>query len=301
MIEDAELAIGPDQRIFLIGANGRGKSTLLRIIAEADRDFKGEIRKHENLNVLYFDFDSISRMRSDKTVLEFIYSCTETEYQAKSLLGMMLFDEDDYNKKITVLSGGEKVRLYMTRLFTESFNFIILDEPTNYLDIETIEIFIDWLKNLRTGFIIVSHNEYLLENVRDSEIWTIENKHVLMHFCNYHSYTANPSVKQETEYVKDDTVDTSDFRKKKQTRQEKINLRIELNRKTQEIEKHIEKLEKERNGLYETMADPNLFSRHNGKEIAQMKERMNEVDYEIAEMYREWDILTDQMPELEEE
>lgn len=300
VIEDTDISIAPDQRIFLIGANGRGKSTLLRIIAEADRDFEGEIKKHENLNVLYFDFDSISRMQSDTTVLDFIFAAAETEYQAKSLLGMMLFSEDDYSKRISVLSGGEKVRLYMTKLFTETFNFIILDEPTNYLDIETIEIFIEWLRRLRTGFIIVTHNEYLLEKVRDSEIWTIENRRVRMHFCNYSSYSGTGYAPEKQEPV-EEAVQTSDFKQKKRDRQEKINARIEINKKIQQIEAHIEKLEHERTELYATMSSPDLFEKHKGNEIAAMKDRINEVEYEIAEMYREWDVLTESMPDLEEE
>jgi len=298
ILNNIEMKVEPDERIFLIGANGRGKSTLLRILAGTDRAFDGEVKHNESLEMLYFDFDKIAQLKDEKKVLDLIYSDGMTEHESKALLGMMMFHEDDYEKKISVLSGGEKVRLYLAKLFCQKFNFLILDEPTNYLDIETVEVLIDWLKNIQTGFIIVTHNEYLLKSVEKSNIWTIKEGRLLIHYGNYNDFVyyssqkdaASASFKNPVLQVKRDG--------KKLDRQSVINKRIEINREIKRVEKEVEILESEKKLLFEKLSD--MKSYKSGEQIKESSNRFKAVEVRLEYLYRQWEEFIESMPELEE-
>jgi len=221
-----------------------------------------------------------------------------TEHESKALLGMMMFHEDDYEKKISVLSGGEKVRLYLAKLFCQKFNFLILDEPTNYLDIETVEVLIDWLKNIQTGFIIVTHNEYLLKSVEKSNIWTIKEGRLLIHYGNYNDFVyyssqkdaASASFKNPVLQVKRDG--------KKLDRQSVINKRIEINREIKRVEKEVEILESEKKLLFEKLSD--MKSYKSGEQIKESSNRFKAVEVRLEYLYRQWEEFIESMPELEE-
>lgn len=288
----------PQKRIFLIGRNGIGKSTLVRILAKKDSDFSGNIECSDKLNILFFDFDRIARLPGHETVLSFIRHIETNEFRAKSLLGMMLFGEDDYDKPINVLSGGEKVRLYMSRLFVSKFSFIILDEPTNYLDIDTIDIFIRWLKGLKCGFIIVSHNEYLLKSVNADELWQIEDAGLKIHFGNYidfQKFTKKREYAVNSE-ISDEHISSSNNDKKR--RQAIINKRIEINRHIKNIEDQISALESERDHIFEELKNPKTY-RESPESVKQIRAREQEINNKLESLYEKWNELIDDKPILD--
>lgn len=297
VLNDIELTVESGERIFLIGANGRGKSTLLRILSKTDNSFDGEVKHNENLEMLYFDFDKIAQLKDDRTVLDFIYTDGMTEHESKTLLGMMLFREDDYDKKISVLSGGEKVRLYLAKLFCQKFNFLILDEPTNYLDIETVEVLIDWLKEVKTGFIIVTHNEYLLKSIERANIWSIKEGRLLVHYGNYNDYLYYSNVKTAVP-AKAEVQAAVKQPEKIHDRQSIINRRIELNKKIKKVEREVEELETEKRELFEKLSDTDSYK--SGEIIKESSARFRAVEGRLEKLYKEWEEYIDSMPELEE-
>ncbi len=296
VLRDVEIDINPIKKIFLIGRNGVGKSTLVRILAGNDEKYNGDIKYNESLKLLYFDFDSISKLPGNESVLSFIQNDEPSEYRAKTLLGMMMFGEDDYDKRIRVLSGGEKIRLYLTKLFISKFNYIILDEPTNYLDIDTIDIFIKWLEGLKTGFIIVSHNEYLLKSVKSDEMWEINNGKLHIHFGNYKdyiSYQKNLIVDYEEK-----SFSSANKPIRKKNRQQIVNKRIEINKKIKGIEEQISKLENERDEIFEMLTDANIYKR-DSENVRKNRKREREITLLLEKLYNDWNKLIEKIPELD--
>ncbi|HAV92113.1 TPA: hypothetical protein DCW38_02910 [candidate division WOR-3 bacterium] len=301
ILEDIEIAIRPTDRIFLIGANGYGKSTLLRIIASRDTNFIGEVKENEKLKLLYFDFDKIAQLKDETTVLDFIYTDGVDNFRAKQLLGMMLFTDDDYEKKIKVLSGGERVRLYLTKLFCSTFNFVILDEPTNYLDIETVDVFIDWLRGLKSGFIIVTHNEYLLKTLENVNVWRIEDRQLKKHFGNYNDYKFFENKYQQEEKKKEETkkAEKAKPHDARRERQILIEKRSSINKQLKSLEKEIELLETEKKDLYAKMTAEDSYKM--GPELKKISERVKQIERMLKTMYDKWNKLIDEMPELGDE
>lgn len=294
ILEDIDVYIAPADRIFLIGRNGAGKSTLTRIIAGEDSDFKGTVKKNPSLDTLYFDFDYLRNIRDSRTLFEFVGEKEGNINTVSSALGMMNFTENDFRKKLYMLSGGEKVRVYLARLFLEQFNFLILDEPTNYLDIETIDMLVSWLKKLKTGFIIVTHNEYLLESENNAEIWHIENRTLIREFTNYRKYVRNRDTEEASSEDKD--FDKKNEKANNTKRQDLINRRIEINRKLKTVEKNIDSLESEKDELYEKLSSPDIFKR--GPEVGRIRSRLNTVEKDLEKHYDLWSSLIDEKPDL---
>ncbi|MCK4523468.1 ATP-binding cassette domain-containing protein, partial [candidate division WOR-3 bacterium] len=296
VLRNVEIDINPVKKIFLIGRNGVGKSTLVRILAGNDEKYNGNIRYNESLKLLYFDFDSISKLPGSETVLSFIQNDEPSEFRAKTLLGMMMFGGDDYDKKIRVLSGGEKIRLYLTKLFISKFNYIILDEPTNYLDIDTIDIFIKWLEGLKTGFIIVSHNEYLLKSVKSDEMWEINNGKLHIHFGNYRdyiSYQKNLIVDyEEKSFLPINKIN------KKSNRQQIVNKRIEINKKIKDIEEQISQLENERDEIFKMLTDTDIYKK-DSENVRKNRKREREITLLLEALYLDWNKLIESMPILD--
>ncbi|MFO8062893.1 MAG: ABC-F family ATP-binding cassette domain-containing protein [bacterium] len=276
ILKDIDVYIAPSDRIFLIGRNGAGKSTLTRIIAGEDSDFEGTVKKNPSLDTLYFDFDYLRNIRDSRTLFDFVGEKEGNINTVSSALGMMNFTENDFRKKLYMLSGGEKVRVYLARLFLEQFNFLILDEPTNYLDIETIDMLVSWLKKLKTGFIIVTHNEYLLESEDNAEIWHIENRTLVREFTNYRKYVRNRETEEESRQDKD--FEEKNEKTKNYNRQDLINRRIEINRKLKTVEENIDSLESQKDELYGKLSSPDIFKR--GAEVGRIRTRLNTVEKE---------------------
>lgn len=154
-------------KIALVGVNGAGKSTLLKIIAEQTPATDGVCTLGASLEVGYFSQHALDVLKPQHTILEQLQTVAPNASigTLKTLLGAFLFSDDDVNKKITVLSGGEKSRVVLASILIRPVNFIILDEPTNHLDIRSREILMDALKSFEGTIIIVSHDRHFLSQI----------------------------------------------------------------------------------------------------------------------------------------
>ena len=174
ILEKAEAVIEKGDKIALIGANGKGKSTLLRIIAGTEK-FEGTCETGHNVTTTFFAQHQLESLHLDNAILEELqaFAPKHTDTELRGILGCFLFTGDDVFKKIKVLSGGEKSRVALAKSLTTDSNFLILDEPTNHLDIQSVNILIQALQQYEGTFISVSHDRYFLDNVAN-KIWFIE-------------------------------------------------------------------------------------------------------------------------------
>ncbi|MDR2426625.1 MAG: ATP-binding cassette domain-containing protein [Endomicrobium sp.] len=154
-------------RICVIGKNGKGKSTLLKLLAERIVPIEGSIKKHPDLKISYFVQSDSTNLIAQRTVFEEIMS-TDSEclpQKARNIAGAMMFSGDDVSKQIKVLSGGEKSRVLLGKILVKPAHLLLLDEPTNHLDMESCESLIEAIEEFEGSVIMVTHNEELLHNI----------------------------------------------------------------------------------------------------------------------------------------
>lgn len=175
IVDDTHAEINRGDKIALIGANGKGKSTLLRIIAGAE-SFSGERKWGHNVEESFYAQHQLEALDVNNTLLDEMKAAgsQKTEQELRNLLGCFLFGGDDIDKKIKVLSGGEKARVALAKTIISKANFLMLDEPTNHLDIHSVELLIDALNKYEGSLILVSHDRYFVSKVANT-IWEIDN------------------------------------------------------------------------------------------------------------------------------
>lgn len=164
LIKDLIFNLARGERIGVIGKNGRGKSTLLRLLAGELEPTSGTMRVHANVRLGYFGQTNISRLNPALSIEEEVYNSNTFLHRTvvRSICGTMMFPGDDALKKIKVLSGGEKSRVLLAKILATPTNLLLLDEPTNHLDIESVEALIKSVAEYEGGIIIVTHNEHIL-------------------------------------------------------------------------------------------------------------------------------------------
>ena len=173
-----DLSITRGEKIALIGKNGMGKSTLIKAIVN-DIDFEGGIELGHQVMLGYFAQDEAHKLNHQKTIFETIddVAVGEVRKKVRQILGSFLFSGDDIDKKVQVLSGGEKTRLSLCKLLLQPYNFLILDEPTNHLDMVSKEILKEALASYSGTLLIVSHDRDFLDGLTD-RVYFIKDKDV---------------------------------------------------------------------------------------------------------------------------
>lgn len=175
ILENTGAEINRGDKIALIGANGKGKSTLLRIIAGVE-SFEGERRWGHNVEESFYAQHQLEALNIGNTIIDEMKNAgsQKTELELRTLLGCFLFSGDEVEKKIRVLSGGEKARVALAKTIISKANFLMLDEPTNHLDIHSVELLIEALNKYEGSLVLVSHDRYFVSKVANT-IWEIDN------------------------------------------------------------------------------------------------------------------------------
>jgi ATP-binding cassette subfamily F protein 3 len=167
IIDGLRMAVKKKDRIAVIGKNGKGKTTLLKLVSGELSPRQGTIRPNLNLMTAYFGQMNIDRLDPGKTVLEEVLSA-HTEYalgSARAICGAMLFDDEKALKKISVLSGGERSRVMLGKILARPANMVLLDEPDNHLDAESIDALIEAIDAFDGAILIVTHSEMILKAI----------------------------------------------------------------------------------------------------------------------------------------
>ncbi len=182
VFRDVDLSITRGEKIALIGKNGMGKSTLIKTIVK-DVDFDGSIQLGHHVMLGYFAQDEAHKLNPNKTVFETIddVAVGEIRKRVRQILGSFLFSGEDSDKKVQVLSGGEKTRLSLCKLLLQPNNFLILDEPTNHLDMVSKEILKEALASYSGTLLIVSHDRDFLDGLTD-RVYFIKDKDVKVYY-----------------------------------------------------------------------------------------------------------------------
>src|SRR3569833_274393 len=304
IVTHAEAVIEKGDKIALIGANGKGKSTLLRIIAGADKDFTGKAETGHNVSQTFFAQHQLEALHLENTALQELQSFApkHTETELRTILGSFLFTGDDVFKKIKVLSGGEKSRVTLTKTLTADANFLVLDEPTNHLDMQSVNILIQALQQYEGTLIVVSHDRYFLDNVAN-KIWFIEDQKIKQYPGNYREYD-EWSAKRKVESKNSTPPPPPKKEEKKesapvktQPSENKHQQLKKLNQDLSKMEDQIATLEKEVKLLEAQLADEKLYN-----DVAKMKEINSSYDkkkMELGHVQLKWEELAEQIMELE--
>ena len=182
IFNDANLTIQRGEKVSFVGRNGEGKSTMIKAIM-GEIDFTGECSLGHNVAVGYFAQNQASLLDSELTVFQTVDEVAKGEIrtQVKNILGRFMFSGDDIDKKVSVLSGGERTRLAMVKLLLEPVNLLILDEPTNHLDLKSKDVLKEALLAFDGTLILVSHDRDFLQGLSE-KVFEFKDKRVIEHF-----------------------------------------------------------------------------------------------------------------------
>ena len=179
IMKDTGAEIDRGDKIALIGANGKGKSTLLRVIVGSE-EFKGDRIWGHNVDESFYAQHQLEALNLNNNVLDEMRESRsgKTDLELRSLLGCFLFSGDDVDKKVKVLSGGEKARVALAKTIVSKANFLMLDEPTNHLDIHSVDLLIGALNNYEGSIVFVSHDRHFVSKIAN-KIWEIEDHKII--------------------------------------------------------------------------------------------------------------------------
>lgn len=288
ILTDATLQLMRGDKVALIGANGKGKSTLLRILAGTEQIGGQRIDGH-NVSMSFFAQHQLESLHLEDTMLdEMIHHCPEkSEMELRGVLGCFLFSNDDVFKKIKVLSGGEKSRVALAKTLVSQANFLLLDEPTNHLDMMSVNILIQALQQYEGTFVTVSHDRHFVSNVA-TKIWYIEDYELKEFPGPYDEYmtwqkerakamATNPAPKKETPKVQP-----------KKEEPKKIVSTLSKN-EINKLEQEIQLLEDKKKQLETELSKPEIYSNIN--KFAETNTAFEKVEKELETLYAKWETV----------
>lgn len=265
ILNDANAMIERGDKIALIGPNGKGKSTLLRILAGSE-PINGLIKPGHQVAMAFYAQHQLEALKLSNTILEEAQrmSHDRTEQELRNTLGAFLFSNEEVDKKVKVLSGGEKARVAMAGIMLSEANFLLLDEPTNHLDMEAVDMLIESLQVYEGSFVTVSHDRYFLEEVAN-KIWYIQDGQVKVYPGDYRQFTEQYGA--DFFFQKEEKVVNAAVKKQiaggKEAYQKQKEQRKQMNKLQSQFEKAEKKmhdLEASRRQLTEKIASEEIYN-----------------------------------------
>lgn len=265
VLDDIHLIIERGEKVAFVGKNGEGKTTLARII-NSDLDFEGELKIGHNVKIGYFAQNQAQLLDENLTVLETVDQIAVGEIRTKirDILGAFMFSGDDVEKKVRVLSGGERTRLAMIRLMLEPVNFLVLDEPTNHLDMRSKERLKEALVNYDGTVLVVSHDREFLDGLVNC-VYEFKNRKIKQHLGGIYDFLVKKKMESLKELEQTDkpvatpTGEAGKFAESKVSYEERKEINKNISRLEKSIaltENEISRLESEIDEMDKKMADP---------------------------------------------
>jgi ATP-binding cassette subfamily F protein 3 len=288
LLDNASAEIDRGDKIALIGANGKGKSTLLRIIAGTE-SFDGERRWGHNVEEAFYAQHQLEALHLNNTILDEMKEAgsKKTELELRSLMGCFLFSGDDTDKKIRVLSGGEKARVALAKTILSKANFLLLDEPTNHLDIHSNELLIEALNRYEGSYILVSHDRYFISKTAN-KIWEIVDRQIKEFKGSYNEWVEwKARAEERNEKLKNDKSERNDVadpasKKTQQPEQVKTPKAITSSQKPA-IQKELQKQQKQFNQIEKQLAEYSIKRNELESRLADSSTYANAEDFKKTE------------------
>ena len=302
VLQKVEVQVERGERLALVGANGAGKSTLMRLLSGAEAPEQGEREAGHNLHLAYFAQDQAKTLDASRTVLEEITAAAPFEMVPKirDILGSFLFSGDDVQKRVGVLSGGERNRLALAILLLRPANLLLLDEPTNHLDLKSKEVLLEALQGYSGTLVFVSHDRYFVDALA-TRVIEVGGGKAQSWFGNYEEFlrqkAALGDASHSADRVEQKTVNGAtdadgrgeDQRLSHEERKEVKKLERRRQKELADLEATIEALEQELAAQEQTMADPALYQ--DAQRWREISTRHNALQEQIAEQYGRWEAL----------
>ncbi|MDR6803760.1 ATP-binding cassette subfamily F protein 3 [Dyadobacter sp. BE34] len=308
ILDATNISMERGDKIALIGANGRGKSTVLRIVAGTE-PIEGKRRLGHNVSFTFYAQHQLESLNVAHNLIEELKYAnpTKTETELRTVLGCFLFTGDDVFKKIKVLSGGEKSRVALAKVLLSQANFLLLDEPTNHLDMQSVNILIQALQQYEGSYIVVSHDRYFVENIAN-KIWYIEDHQIKEYPGTYEEYEIWVEERGLQSAVSEKVQVSSAPPQKNQSApaQNKNNGKPQSNEDVQKLKKarkKIEELEDTINNLEirkaETegkLADPKIYN--DSVALAELNRFYADIKQKLEQSTEDWENLMLEVEEL---
>ncbi len=316
IMEDTGAEIDRGDKIALIGANGKGKSTLLRVIV-GNEEITGERIWGHNVEESFYAQHQLEALNINNTVLDEMRDSRsgKTDLELRSLLGCFLFSGDDVDKKIKVLSGGEKARVALAKTIVSKANFLMLDEPTNHLDIHSVDLLIGALNNYEGSIVFVSHDRHFVSKIAN-KIWEIED-HKIVEFKGSYAEWEDWKERRLAAAKIAEPVAKNTEPKNNKTQPAKTEIVVEVlatprspvdkevkkeyqKNKTrfQQIEEKLAQLNQRKTLLETSMASPDGYA--NKEKFQQTESEYKLVTAELISLNKEYEIVFEKVMELEE-
>lgn len=318
IIENASAEIERGDKIALIGANGKGKSTLLRIIAGSEQFSQGERKWGHNVEESFYAQHQLEALDLNNTVIDEMKLCGSqmTDLELRSLLGCFLFTGDDVEKKIRILSGGEKARVALAKVIVSKANFLMLDEPTNHLDMHSCDLLIEALNKYEGSMILVSHDRYFVSKTAN-KIWEIDERQIKEFKGGYEEYVAwkermakkgngqtKPEKSEKPVPAKTEQAAPKPVTPKPAAPSSPINkeLKKELQKQQkafQQVEEKLAVLQQKKIELEGKLTDPSIYS--DKQKFLETEAAYKKAETETKELNRQYEILFEAIMKLEEQ
>lgn len=290
ILENSDALIERGDKIALIGANGKGKSTLLRIIAGTEKN-EGKREEGYNVEFGFFAQHQLESLNVNNEILDELKQAgsDRAELELRNLLGSFLFRDSEVFKKIKVLSGGEKSRVALCKTMISNANFLLLDEPTNHLDMQSENILIQALNHYEGSFITVSHNRHFISRVAN-KIWFIEDYQIKEYpgtYDEFQHWYEKREIKKASEIVKETPKKVE--KKEKPKRNPNDEAFKAKQKELSNLEKRIDEQEQEKKRLEEELSKPSVYG--NPDQLFEVNQSFDKVNQELEKLTEEWEEL----------
>lgn len=300
ILKNTHARIERGDKIALIGANGKGKSTLLRII-NGSEPIEGKREEGYNVIKSFFAQHQLEALGINNEILQELAQegTNKTETELRSVLGCFLFSNDDVFKKIKVLSGGEKSRVALAKTLISEANFLLLDEPTNHLDMQSVNILIQALQQYEGTFVTVSHDRHFIKGVAN-KIWYIEDHQIKEYPGSYDEYVywrSQQLPKQTTESTGKKEKKPAAYKDTPTVNGQSKKLLKEKEKELIGLEEEITKLELEKRAIEDQLAEPRVYE--DEEQLAILNQKYAEAKTKEARLNGEWEALAEQIENLQ--